>query len=392
MTSGDAEVVLQGMASEITTGVDLNGSAPDVRITLGPTALQRLFLDASPETADDIPPETIDFVTVMLHELGHAMGYAGYRDPATGALIGKFESVFDTFVEYRGGLPYFTGPTAAAVYGGPVPLNPMNPYHYGGTAPSLDPMSTNVAFPGRLSLSDVDLAVFQDLGLAVSHAVAGTEGADVLSSPLQGTFRGQGGDDTLIGSAKSDTLDGGLGRDTAVYGGARSAYVVARSGEVWTVESTSGTPVKDILIGVERVRFADGSLALDVEGNAGTAARLIGAVFGKAALQNKTLAGVALGLLDAGLSQQDLAALAVSTPLFASLAGSHSNRDFATLLVKNVLGAPPNAAQTVDGLVALLDGAGMTQGQMASLAAELPANAAMVTLVGLGPSGLEYIP
>ena len=56
----------------------------------------------------------------------------------------------------------------------------------------------------------------------------------------------------------------------------------------------------DSLAGVERLQFADQQLALDLDGAAGQAARLLGAVFGPASVPNPGYVGIALSLLDGG--------------------------------------------------------------------------------------------
>lgn len=50
---------------------------------------------------------------------------------------------------------------------------------------------------------------------------------------------------------------------------------------------------------------------MDVDGNAGTVAKIIGAVFGKQAIENKVYVGIGLSFLDGNWSYDNLAALAL---------------------------------------------------------------------------------
>lgn len=70
---------------------------------------------------------------------------------------------------------------------------------------------------------------------------------------------------------------------------------------------------------VERVTFSDTKLALDLNGNAGQAAKLLGALGGSALLGNKGVVGEVLRLLDAGVTGKTIAGiglqlLGASTP------------------------------------------------------------------------------
>lgn len=57
-------------------------------------------------------------------------------------------------------------------------------------------------------------------------------------------------------------------------------------------------------------------------------ARLIGALFGAGALQQPDLVGTGLALLDQGMTELHLAALAATSPLFEVHAGGTSNAAF----------------------------------------------------------------
>jgi Ca2+-binding RTX toxin-like protein len=73
---------------------------------------------------------------------------------------------------------------------------------------------------------------------------------------------GSSGNDTLVGGAGSDTLVGGDGTDTVVYAGARSQYhvMLGKDGEVRIVDSANGDV--DLVKGIERGQFGDGTIDL----------------------------------------------------------------------------------------------------------------------------------
>ena len=62
---------------------------------------------------------------------------------------------------------------------------------------------------------------------------------------------------------------------------------------------------------IERLIFSDNSIAMDINGNAGTIVKILGAVAGKQSLANKEYVGVGLDLLDKGMSYSELGALAL---------------------------------------------------------------------------------
>jgi Ca2+-binding RTX toxin-like protein len=69
------------------------------------------------------------------------------------------------------------------------------------------------------------------------------------------------GDDTLDGGTGNDILDGGFGTNTAVYSSYKSSFSVSKSGETYSISSTSdGT---DTLSNIQYLQFADGLVAID---------------------------------------------------------------------------------------------------------------------------------
>ncbi|MBK6296134.1 MAG: hypothetical protein IPF55_19295 [Rhodoferax sp.] len=219
-----------------------------------------------------------------------------------------------------------------------------------------------------LNIEDVVGSVFGD-------ALTGNSGDNVLE--------GSDGNDTFVSTAGGDTLNGGIGIDSVVYPQARSAYTLQRSSAgVYAIEKPDSAG-SDTLPGTERLQFSDTRLALDLDGHAGQTAKLLGAVFGVAALTNKQFVGIGLSLLDSGTTYEQLATLAVSAT------GKSSPADVVALLWNNLFGAAPTAEQAAP-VVALLN-AGLTVGALTVLAADLSLNTEHINLVGLAQTGIEFV-
>ena len=190
--------------------------------------------------------------------------------------------------------------------------------------------------------------------------------------------------DTFKGQPGTDLIDGGLGTDTVVYSGPLEQYTVVKSGNRYIVSEPTGSDDTDYLTSIERLKFKDKSLAIDIDGNAGTTAKILGAVFGKASLSNKNYVGIGLSFLDSGWTYDNLAGVALEA------AGAKTNDQIVSLLWTNVIGTKPTAADK-QPFIALLEN-GVTAGALAHLAADSSFNTTNINLVGLAQTGIEYMP
>jgi Ca2+-binding RTX toxin-like protein len=195
--------------------------------------------------------------------------------------------------------------------------------------------------------------------------------------------------DTIKGQPGTDFFDGGLGLDTVVYSGPMERYTVNKTGNRYVVSEPTGSDDTDYLINIERLQFSNTKVALDMTGNAGDAARLIGALLGPSYVKDKALAGVVIGLLDQNYSTQTIATLGLGTSTYIGLAGSSSNEDFVKHVFKNVIGRPPAEAelQTYVGMLS----AGTSQAALAVMAADTEFTAEKIGLAGLVLNGWEFI-
>lgn len=161
-----------------------------------------------------------------------------------------------------------------------------------------------------------------------------------------GRLRLDAGDGNDVTSLLGDrqVVDGGRGIDTVKLAGAQAGYAVKRDTSAATqfmVTDTSGAV--STLVNVERIVFANATVALDVDGNAGQAYRLYKAVF------NRTPDAGGLGFwinsLDQGVSLNAVAAAFMTTDEFkTAYGGSQSNLELVTRFYQNILGRAPEAA------------------------------------------------
>ena len=224
------------------------------------------------------------------------------------------------------------------------------------------------------------------MAVSTASTITGTAGNDVLvGTSGADTFMGLEGADRLTGLSGNDSLDGGSGIDTAVYASLRANYEFAKTDAGHTVTALSGSEGADTLLSVERLRFSDAKIAIDLDGNAGSVARIIGVVFGAGAITNKDYVRVGLSYLDGGTSYEALMQMAIEF----SLGGPGNPGAIVDLLYGNVIGgAPPEGARAE--YVGMLESGGYTAGSLGVLAAATSFNEANINLTGLVQTGLEY--
>jgi V8-like Glu-specific endopeptidase len=211
---------------------------------------------------------------------------------------------------------------------------------------------------------------------------------DLIPGMLQSAFIGTAANDVMTGNTLDNTFSGGLGRDTVVFAGARSSYAISVGSTATTVRDlTPGRDGIDTLTGVERLRFTDGAVAFDLNGNAGVTAKILGAVFGKQAVANKAYAGIGLNLLDGGMLYLDVMTVALN----AHLGAGATHEAVVTTLYTNVVGFAPTA-EVLAHYTGLLQSGQYTHATLGMLAAETPDNAISINLTGLAAAGLDYTP
>ena len=238
---------------------------------------------------------------------------------------------------------------------------------------NIDKVIASISYTLGSALENLDLA-------AGSGNLTGTGNA------LANVLTGNEGNNTLTGGAGNDTLDGGAGIDIAAYSGNRSSFTLARSGANLTVTDSTGAEGVDTTTNIERLDFNDSRLAVDViDGNAGTTAKILGAVFGKDSVSNTAYVGIGLTYLDGGMSYQDLMLLALN----AKLGTGFSNTDLVNLLYYNLVDVLPSAVDLGYWTGTLTSGQ-FTQTSLAVMAADHSLNTENINLTGLTQTGIVY--
>jgi hypothetical protein len=179
-SAGPISIVEQGATSELRTGIDPNGTTPDVVFIFGSSFLSNdLWFDPDPvQRTALVPIGGVDAMSVFLHEFGHVFAFNGARDATTGELPGSIESTFDVHTRFDHGDFFFTGERAVELYGGPVPLTSGNYKHLGNAPPRagadlVPDLMNGVSFirGTRYDISSLDLAIFADVGVPLLTAI-----------------------------------------------------------------------------------------------------------------------------------------------------------------------------------------------------------------------------
>lgn len=204
--------------------------------------------------------------------------------------------------------------------------------------------------------------------------------------------------DSFTGGSGNDTLEGGGGTDTITYTISRSNFALAKTSTGFTVTDITGVNGTDTLLNMERIKFSDGAIALDVGAtqSAGETALLLGAVLPDRLVfdaSKQALLGAAIDLFDQGYSLQTLSGAVMRLPIWDILTGNTtpSNTDIATYLLTNVNGVAPDPTTLANAVTSLnAETSFASQGNFLWHLAESSANQTHIGLVGLAATGLAY--
>ena len=249
----------------------------------------------------------------------------------------------------------------------------------------------SIGTPGTLgtgSIAGGDLTSY-NISATTWAFLAGTNGNNIFDMSTQTRagarmFGNDGNDKVIAKDAVTNFFYGGAGLNNIVYPKASTEYAITyKSATVLNVLPSKATTA-DYLQNVQRLNFTDKSIAFDTTGNAGTVAKVLGAVFGKTAVTNKTFVGIGLSYVDKGMSYSDLAALALNA------AGSTTPDQIVTTLWTNVIGSAPGSADKAPFIQMLASGTKV--GDLAVMAADTSFNTTNINLTGLAQTGIEYTP
>ncbi len=175
-------------------------------------------------------------------------------------------------------------------------------------------------------------------GVTASVSISDTSRASTTPQTLKGAT----GAEVFLLSTGVDVVDGGPGQDTAFVNGQASDFKITRQGISVFIAQESSQNI-DTLVGIERVEFADRSVALDTEGGPGQAYRIYQAAFDR----EPDLAGLGywISRMDQKMDMIELAQRFVDSAEFRTIYGTQpTNADFVYKLYLNVLDRAPDQA------------------------------------------------
>lgn len=359
------QVYEYGVASEIKSGVDVNGAASDAVVNVGTTNLDLYYsFDKSLRSANDIPIDKTDGFQIMLHELLHTIGFNGWLANGGAATADYAISSFDQLVKFDGGRSYFVGDHAMAAYGGNIPLTNVHlgdalTFAAGKLTGAETVMSYDSPLNGsRLSLDPVVIGVLRDLGLTVRDQQATLSGDGQPVSVL------------AVGSQSSD-------------------YRIDRALDL-TFFSSGDKGYAHLLENTDRIQFTDLSVALDTGRDmvGGQAYRLYQAAFDR----EPDMGGLGYWIknMDTGLSLNDAAQYFVKSDEFLKVYGSApSNAVIVDKFYEHVLGRKGDAGGIAHWNT-LLDQGTLSVAQVLASFSESAENFA--TLAEVIGNGFEYTP
>ena len=188
-----------------------------------------------------------------------------------------------------------------------------------------------------------------------------------------------GGNNFLYSTSANDSIDGFAGIDTFYANGRMTDFsFMVTERRVISIIDNAGLNGVDTLSNVERIRFDDVKVAIDLDGNAGTAARILGALWGKESIENPAFVGIVLHYLDSGVSYEALVDLALG----AILGANKTNEAIADLVYTNLVGESTDVRRFADELASYMDSGAYSQAGFARAIADLELNATNINLVG----------
>lgn len=236
--------------------------------------------------------------------------------------------------------------------------------------------------------SDINGLPVYNLVLLISDPVQTNSTRHFVISESSSDVRGSNSNDvfTSIGGGSHDVF-GYDGIDTITYVGVSSTFGIKKISEhEFDVTKPTQFSSTDRLVGIERIKFTDTLLAIDLDGNAGIAVKTLGAFLGAESATDANLVGYVLNLLDDGMSYDELLQAAVTEVFGENPTGTELVSHFYNTLVGGV--APDEIVSEYAGLV---DSGELSATGLAKLVADNEINTTNIDLIGLSSTGVEYL-
>lgn len=203
--------------------------------------------------------------------------------------------------------------------------------------------STGVHVIGVKSSGSSTTDNWADIGLTYNELVKYMADNDSLLGSTTSRQDGTAGNNQFFASATAEQFFGLGGVDTVTYSGVRSVYDVSRSGSVAIVANRNNATDRDTLTDIERVKFQDGTLALDTAAGqtAGSVYRLYQAALDRA--PDATGLKFWISAADAGQSLSSVAGQFITSNEFRTLYGSaQTQNELLNAFYRNVLDRAPD--------------------------------------------------
>lgn len=242
---------------------------------------------------------------------------------------------------------------------------------------------------------DLTPGTFSSVGVSPSGGAAlnnlyidsGTLIEDVVGTAYDDVLTGNSANNRFSPGKGNDMIDGAGGFNVVQMSAVRSAYRVSLDEPTGRVlmQAVDGASGADELQNIHRVFFADCAVALDMDVKGSTVAKVLGVVFGKEAVANRTFTGICISLMDQGYTPESLMDLALNFRLGVEYTAEAEVK----LLFENLIGRAPTVAETNE-VVNLVSSGAFTFNSLAWLAANSGLNADNIQLTGLMQTGLDY--
>lgn len=352
---------------------------------LSATELQTLFLSpTAPPKAINTPPVANQVSTITLDPLvtsAVALNLAAPTDANGDTLTIRVDSLPSNIrLASNGGSLYvgqsfsvadFTNLTATLTTGTTTTSLSLGQLGFTVSDGKGGSTSSSVAFTAK---STTAKAITKTTGDDGDNQLQGTSGDDSIAAGA--------GNDKIIATAGNDVIDGGSGKDTLVFSSNNTGVSFSASSDGAVKLSYGGSNYT--LTGVERVQFSGKSYALDIQGNAGNAAKLITAAFGSSMV--KEYLGIGISLADGGLSLEKLNDFVINLGILPT-----SSKDFVNLVFSNVVGRAPNQFESLV-YSSMIDNGVHTRSSLLLLAESTSLVSDAVTNISLAGVALEYTP
>lgn len=154
-------------------GMDLNFNTNDSTLHINLAKMDQMSFTGEPT------PDKYDLTTILTHEILHGLAFTGLIDNKNKTI----KTAYDGLITTKNGVPFFVGRHAKTANGGnPVPLTPADfgsgSAYYHVAIPE-DLMAPSVRKGEVKFISNLDVAMLQDMGISITGTSAPNTNSDI---------------------------------------------------------------------------------------------------------------------------------------------------------------------------------------------------------------------